>query len=382
MTQRFRIFWDNYVDLDLLAGSDVSSEQAAFPVTNAYNTQRRSKVWRSNGYFNVTSSNNVIVARETSGGPDLDATIAEAEYVSTTTFAAAIKTALEAVGDSTYTVTISEADGYRVKIVSNGSGGTGVFHLMLTDVGFTAASLLGFGTDADLTGASLTRTADFLRINSEEYIEWDMGLPTNPQGFCLIGARNSPIQLSPGGTYKLQGNYTSNWTSPDSSTTLTYADNAFFTSASGGLGTDSYRFWRVLFEDQNPNGYLEVGAFQLGDYFNPDRGRVQFPLQVSQVDLTDTLFSEGGQSYADIKEKTATYSVKWRGLKKEDIEEIENQFARYGTGVPFFVNIDADATYSTSSQRRVLFCKFASEPSYELVSPNNFECNMIFREEI
>lgn len=378
-----RIFWDNYVDLDILANSDVSSEQTAFPVTNAYNKQRRSKVWRSNGYFEVTSSNNQIIFRETSGGPDLTASITVGEYSTLSSFVTAIKTALDAAGDSTYTVTNSSSTGYKFQIVSNGVGGTGVFHLMLTDIDFTAASILGFATDTDYTDATLTRVADYLRCNcGSEFIEWDLGISTNPKGFALIGPRNSPLKLSPGGTYKLQGNHTSNWTSPVYESTLTYNDNALYVTDENGLASTYLRFWRVLFQDQNPNGYVEVGSFMLGDYFNPVRGRAQFPLQVDLVDRSETIFSEGGQSYSDIKENTATYTIEWKGLKKEAIEEIEDQFAIYGTHTPFFVAVDSEPVFSSSSQRRLLFCKFAQEPRYQLVSPNNFEVSFLLREEL
>lgn len=124
-----RIYFDNYVDLDILANSDVSSAQTAFPITNAYNKQRRSKVWRSNGYFNVTDQNNQIVLRETSGGPNLTATIPVSEYRTTTSFIAAVKSALEDVGASTYTVTNSSSTGYKFSIASNGAGGSGFFIL-------------------------------------------------------------------------------------------------------------------------------------------------------------------------------------------------------------------------------------------------------------
>jgi hypothetical protein len=376
-----RIYFTNFVDLDILAGSDVSSEQTAFPVTNAYNQQRRSKVWRSDGYFNVTSSNNQIVLRETVGG-DLVASIATGEYTTRTSFIAAVKTALDDAGASTYTVTNSSGTGFRFNIVSNGSGGGGVFHLMLTDSDFTAASLLGFDTTIDLVDSSLTRAADFLRINSSEWIEWDMGVSTNPRGFAAIGPRNMPLKLSPGGVYKIQANHTSNWTSPAYEEVLTYNDNALYITNQLGLADQGYRFWRFLIEDQNPDGFVEVGAFMLGDYFSPDRGRAQFPLQVQLVDRTETLFSEGGQSYADIKPKTAEYNLTWLGLKKADIEEIEDEFGRYGTGVPFICALDSGAVFSTSSQRRLLITKFADEPQYQLISPNNFTVTMRLREEL
>jgi hypothetical protein len=253
---------------------------------------------------------------------------------------------------------------------------------MLTDADFTAATVLGFSTASDITDATLTRTSDYLAINSEEYIEWDLGISSNPKGFALIGPRNMPLKLSPGGTYKLQGNHTSNWSSPAFEATLIYNDNALYVTDEDGLADDPLRFWRFYMQDQNPNGYLEVGAFMLGNYFNPTRGRAQFPLSITLTDSTEILFSEGGQSYADIKEKSAIYSVQWDGLKKEAIEELEDYFKVYGTGTPFFVALDSDAAFSSSAQRRVLFCKFAAEPDPTLISPNNWSMKMLFREEL
>jgi hypothetical protein len=63
-----RIYNENYLDQDALANDYVSSEQAAFPVDNAYNSVRRSKVWRSNGYWEITSSNNTFTFKDTAAG--------------------------------------------------------------------------------------------------------------------------------------------------------------------------------------------------------------------------------------------------------------------------------------------------------------------------
>lgn len=376
-----RLFFFNYIAEDILANSSVSSEQAAFPVSNAYNTQRRSKVWRSAGYFNVTSSNNVIIFRE-SAGVDLTATIAVSEYASITLMCAAIKTALEAAGDSTYTVTNSTSTGFKFNIVSNGSGGGGVFHLMLADVLFTSASILGFSTAASITDATLTRTADYLRINTEESLTWDMGLSTNPKAFILIGPRNSPLKISPSATLTLQGNHNDAWTTPGFEVVLTYNDQAIYTLNTAGLGDQAYRYWRLKIEDQNPLGYIEVGSFFLGNYFNPTRGRAQFPLSVSQIDNSNTVSSEGGQTYSDIKETTASYGVSWFGLQKADIEEFEEQFQAYGTNKPFFVGMDSDAVFSTSANKRILFCKMASNPDWTLISPDNFSLEIQLLEQI
>ena len=120
----------------------------------------------------------------------------------------------------------------------------------------------------------------------------------------------------------------------------------------------------------------------LGEFFDPVRGRVQFPLEIAQEDRTTVLFSEGGQSYSDIKPKTASYSMKWFGLQKADIEEIEDQFAIYGTGIPFFMAIDSDAVFTSNANRRVLFVQFVSEPSFALERPDVWSCSMQVKESL
>lgn len=370
-----KLCFSNYVDASILAYYEASSAQSAFPLLNAFNTQRRSKVWRSAGYFNVTALNNTIIFRE-SAGVDLTATITVAEYTSIANMCAAIKTALDAAGDSTYTVTNSSSTGFKFQIVSNGSGGGGVFHLMLASGSFTAETLLGFSNAASLTDATLTRLSDYTTINSSESILFDMGLVTNPKSFILVGPRNEPLKISPSATIKLQANNADSWGTPSFEITLTYADNAIYHVNEAGIGDAAYRYWRILVVDQNPLGYIEVGAFFLGNYFNPTRGRVQFPLSVSTIDNSDIIVSEGGQTYSDIKQTTASYQVRWFGLQKADIEEFEDQFQAYGANKPFFVVMDSDSVYSSTRSRRVLFAKIVGDPSWELISPDNFGLNI------
>jgi len=369
----FRIFNDNFLDLDILANNFVSSEQTPFPVTNAYNAQRRSKVWRSEGYFNITSSNNVIIFTE--GGGDITATIAVAEYTSISDLQGAIGTALSAAGVFTYSAL---QDNFRFKIDSSGS-----FSLTKTSASFTASSILGYDTTADTALAS-SHTADFVRIHEEEWIKWDFGISTNPAAFILIGKRNDSIQISPSATIKLQGNETDVWSSPSYEATLTYDDESMAVFSDEGLHTEPLRYWRLLIIDvTNPNGFVEVGAFMLGDYlFSESRGKAQFPLNSAYIDRTETFFSEGGQSFSDIRDQSQEYGIEFAALQKADIEEFRNFFVKFGTGIPFFVSMDTDAVFSTAANRRIVFVKFASEPDWSLDSPDNFSLSFDLREEL
>lgn len=373
----FRFLESNFVDLDILANSDVTSEQAAFPVTNAYNGLRRAKVWRSDGYYVVTAANNGIVFRETTGGPDLTASIVVGNYLRSA-FLTAVKAALEVAGDSTYTVTFTS--GFKISIASNGAGGGGILHLRMADAGSTAADILGFDT-VNLTGA-LTYVADSIRIHSEESIIWDLGIDSDPQAFCMIDARNTPITISPTATIKLQGNHTNVWTSPAYETTLTYDDRIIHIIDDAGLAGEQLRYWRVYFVDQNPKGYVQVGAFYLGGLYQTTRGAPQFPFKTDPVDRTETLYSEGGQTFSEIKPKTDRFTVDWFALTVDEKESFELIFEQFGKGVPFFVSIDTGVAFSSSQQYYIRYVKFADDPSFQLTRPGIFRTAMIFEEQL
>lgn len=376
----FRIYDNNYLDIDVLANTDVSSENVNFPVTNAYNKQRRSKVWRSAGLFTVTSSNNTIILEETTG-VNLTATIAAGTYTTINLFCAAIKTALDDAGVSTYTVICDSTTGFKIKITSNGAGGGGVFNLEMANASTTAETLMGFAA-TDLTGA-LNYTADYVRINSDgEWLLWDMGVATNPTGFALIGPRNSPLKISPNAVITLQGNHTDAWGTPVFEQVLTYNDQAIYYENEDGIADEPCRYWRLSIEDQNVLGYIEVGAFMLADYFNPSRGCVVFPFSSRYLDRSVTIYSEGGQTFSDVYQQSQTYNIQWEALQKEDITYFDSLFQVYGTSRPFFVSMDDDGAYTTTVNERVKFVKFVEEPSYSLISPNNFSLSITLREEL
>lgn len=379
-----RILDENFLDLDLFANNTVSSEQTAFPDENLYVAQRRSKVWRSNGYWDVTSSNNTIVFRETIA-VDLTATIAVDTYNSDTLFFAAVKTAFEATGASTYTISRDSVTN-KIKILSGGGGGGGLLQLVWTDgasAGF--AGIAGFDTSTDDEDL-LEYTAGELRIHTDEWVQWDFGISTNPDAFVLIGPRNQPIKISTGATIKLQANETDVWTSPSFDQTITYNENVmslFKTNLTDdGLHTEALRFWRVqIIDNDNPLGFVEVGNLFLGDFFTASRGRVQFPLNSAWVDRSPTIFSEGGQTFSDVREKTEIFNLQWLGLTIADREEFDGIFDTFGTSVPLFVSLDPDNVFSTDISM-LRFVKFERAPTWRLNSPRNFSMTMALREEL
>lgn len=380
MSACVKAWTENFLDPANIAAETPSSEQAAYPSSNLYDG-KRFKPWRSNGYWLIESGSNTIIFRE-AVGVDLTATIAAGEYTSSTAFFAAVKTALEAVGVSTYTVSFDTTTG-KVKILSALSGGATVFQLRWTDVGSAdMAGILGFDTATNDTGAA-SYIADDMRIHTEEFLLWDLGIPSNPKAFAAIGQRNRPLKISPNASIRLQGNSTSNFSTAEFDQAVPYFDNVLALENEDGLHTSGLRYWRLVIVDQsNSNGYVELGEIFLGDYEDLERGNVVRPFSNSLIDLSDVMVSEGGQVYAAKNNATQRFQLQWQGLKKIDLEILERVFNAFGLNKPFFVSFDRAEVFSTDGETWVRYCRFDTDMEFQLISFNNFSASWNLREEL
>ena len=381
----FRIFTENYADPNILAYYEASSEQSAFPIENAFNYQRRSKVWRSNGYHVITNSNNILHFREALGGDDLYAIMNTGTYTSTEDLRAELERAMDSAVGAHVTHTVTH-DGYRFTLTSNGTMPTieGTYLYYATS---TCASVIGLTKDHGISPYTIgvyTEVMDDIVITQGEHILIDMGLATDPQAFIMLGLRNSAFPLPPTGVVKLEANETANFSSPSYTNTLTIADSAISYLSSTTIAGAAYRYWRISFDAEctSPLGYVQIGSIFLGNCFDPRRGRAQIPLAQQYIDRGQTYFSYGGQSFSDVSEITGSFNVDFYGLEMADIEELDDFFSVVSTAKPFFVSMDSGEVFSTDYNKRIILCKFANEPSWQLESPNNFSFKMSLREEL
>lgn len=373
------IFSENYLDPATLAANVYSSQKTDFPASNAYDFQRRGKVWRSNGYFEITAANKGIVLQEVDG-VNQTVNIAEGTYASDTLFFAALKTALDsAAGTAVYTITRNVTTN-KIVITSNGAGGA-ILKLMGANVAFTAADTLGFSA-ADKTG-SLTYTADLLRIHTSEFLSWDFGASVDPEGFFAIGPRNSALKVSPTATVTLMGNETDVWTAPSYSEVIPYTDYVLGLVRAGGLHTDPLRYWRLKIVDRdNTYGYIELGIAFLGPSTTMTSGAIKFPLSKTFVDPSTKQMSSSGHSTIVKQDKTALLRFDWWGLTKEEKELIDDIWQEVGFSSPVFFHLDPDAVYSSNAFKNLYYARFETEPESSLISPGLFTCDMNIREEI
>lgn len=379
----FLVFDTRSNDPDYVANQYKSSENSDYPLSNALDMNRRLRTWRTKGYFKVVSGSNTLVFRETVG-VDLTATITAGEYATDALFIAAVKAALDAAGDSTYTVSRDSTSG-RLKIASNGSGGGGIFQLILTDVNSAGvASLMGYDTSANRTGA-LTYEADLIRIHSSEWVMWDMGFPVNPTAFIAVTDRNTPLQVSPTATLKIQGNSTDNFSSPELDLTVNYSDFVLHKISESGLATNTYgyRYWRFYLEDKdNPDLYVELGVLFLGLHVVTTRGCPGFPFESDDVDLSNVQISDAGQANVGARPQSEMFSLNWGGLNTASKELLENVFKAYGLHTSFFVAMDNDEAYSSDNAHYVRLVKFASAPKKTLISVGIWAYSWELREEL
>lgn len=364
----------NFLDENLLNGYSYSSQQTEFPASNFMASRKRSKVWRTAGYWIVTSSNNTIVFQET-GGVDLTATVAEGTYTSTSLLLAAIKDAMDLAGASSYTISVSQS---KILITSNMFGGGNLFSLICSES--TMTDMLGYGS-SDLTG-SAGYVADVVRIHNYEFITWDLGQSSNPTMFCLVG-RSGGINFTDSAVIKLQGNSTSNFTTPDFETTLDVHSTAIVHINRTGIANTALRYWRLYVEDKsNPDGYLEFGACFLGNAFDPSQGAVSFPLSGDWTDNSVVTRAISGITFSEIRQKIESFDFEYNHLSASEKEEIDTFVKDVGISKPYFMVFDPTAVFSSSKEYYARYVRNENAPSWSYNSAIYFSYKFSVTEDL
>lgn len=380
MIQTVKLCDDNFIDGSFLSDT-VSSEHATYLYSQLLNKTRRSKFYRSQNTWEIVSGQNTLIFRETAS-TNITATVAAGTYTTSTSFYAAVKAALELTGDSTYTVSADGTTG-KIKIVSNGSGGAGVFKLVLDHADSAyMAGILGFATGAILE-LSLTYTADFLRMHTGEWFKWDFGTSTNPHALIMLAAKNGELGISPSATVTIQGSETDLWVTPSFEVVTTMTDFAVCYADKDGIGDQAYRYWRILIEDfDSPLGYIQINNLFFGAAFIPSRGSVQFGASFNPEDRSLVATLEGGQTFGESKSETERFSLEWFGLTYQEKERLSEIFKTYGLLNAFYIVVDSDSVISSDPAVMARWVKFSSNPTFTITSPNNYSCRMELREEI
>lgn len=366
----------NYQDVDFTRPEQrvamiVSSEDIEHKADDIYNDDSLGSVWRTRGYWLISSSNDTIVFRDESS-VDIEATIDSGEYHSDAAFFAEIKSKMEAEGAHTYTIS-RNADTKKIRIASSHS----FFEIRWTDAANNMAELLGFPPSPNSTGATIdSETNDYgynaatIALHTEEFLQWDFGSPVKPSYFAAIGQPNDDLKLTSGATMQLQFNNTSNFSSPSQTINLTYNTRGLFLVDEDGICDDFYRYARFRVVDrENVFGFLEFAKISMGSFLNITKGAVQFPLTIQGIDKSTTQESLSGQLSSVERSTTHSVSMRWFALDAPNKDRLWDHFFRdYKTARSFFIFLDRDAVFSTSAARSFIYARYANDPSFRLVN--------------
>lgn len=381
MSQNFAVLDCNLIDTAL--SKTASSENASYPATNVWDLSRRKRVWRSAGYWNITSSTNVFIFQE-SIGVNLTATVTADEYATDALFLTALAAAFNgATGKvGTYTAT-RDATTNRIKITQSVSGGAAVFRLISTSASSTIAALLGYDTAADYTGAT-AYIAEILKIHTSEHLRWDMGFPVVMNAVIAVADRGRPLRITPSATVKIKGNLTNDFVTPLVSVTCTVLDYILGYVDLDGLGSAvACRYWELeIVDPSNPYGYVELGAIFAGTKATITRGSPVFPLEVNDEDLSQRAYSEGGQTNTGRRSKYESFTLNWGGLDKASYEELQSVFETYGIHSSFFICIDQGGAVGTDPLLWTRLVKFTEGPKKRSDRPGLWALPWQLKEEL
>jgi hypothetical protein len=368
---------NNLAEESLINAFSFSSEQTLYPAENVLADKKAYKTWRSNGCFEVTSANNTIIFMEDTAS-NYTATIAVGTYSSRTAFNAAVKAALEAVGDNTYSVSV-DAD-FKTVITSNLVTGGSVFSLIGTDPLFTALPLLGYSA-SDYIGLD-SYTASTVVLHTLEYLEFDFGVATEVQSVILLGNTDKAFGLSSSAIVTVQINETANWSSPEFEETLTWSEFGIYTLNADGLFTPRRRLRIKIVDPQNANGHIELASVFVGTLQAFERAAPQFGFTDTVQDLTVVLDSIGGSLIADRRPRYSenTYSLNF--MTNQDKEDLQDIYERYGLTRPLFFIFDENETLGTEAERMVKLMRFTGPLGFTKESSRIWNITMRLREEL
>lgn len=332
MSCEFRIIDYNYA-FDSASNVTASSENVNLPASNL-KKYLRSKVWRSDGYFVIDSTNNKINFKH-NGGSELTATITSGNYTVSELETEIDLRLTNAASANVFSVDYISSTG-KWRITSTGSS----FELLFgtgTNAANSIAFTIGF-SEEDYTG-SLLYTGPNIALHTEEWVQIDLLSTEAIDSFCVFAELGGYFNFSSYAVLKLQANHTQNFSSPAVDQTLSVNEENnvichFFSSS------QSYRYWRFKIVDpQNINLCVEVPKIVLGLATQltqtPDMGFTELFDDASKVSKTPY-----GHRYTDVYPTVRALEFNYSSLPDADVLSIQDIYKANGGVSPIVIALD------------------------------------------
>lgn len=354
MTNRSRFCFNNWLaDSDF----DVSSAQASYPGSNLVHSIR-SRVWKANGLFEITATNNTVYVDATSF------TIPVGSYSFST-----LVTAF-GVASGGLSLTLSRNGANKMVITS----GSSVTYKLSTSTN-AIWSTLGFISTTDVTAT--TATADQAAYHTSEWIKVDLGIAQECTFAALIPANGQAFTLSPSATVKLQGNNVDLWTSPnyDVDMELDFR-GAFLAPTDAG----SHRYWRIKIVDPT-NSDVQAAVCYIGDSYIPTNTNIATGFSRSSVDLSIRSYSEAGALFVDERPKVLQLSsMQMQFLKDDDLYDAEQLIYDLGVNEAFFICLDPGTNVSSTLSKMTHYVALDGPAQFQHVIGGYYNTSFNLRE--
>lgn len=327
MRKNARFMANTFLDRGFTYSSQYST---SFPATNAYDTSR-SKVWKTGGNFEITSSNNTIYIND---GSNKTVTLTAGSYTYST-LASHIQTQLNA-SSSNWTCTYSTTT-YKFTIAR--SSGTAV--LRETQTTNAAWDTLGYLQGADITGTPFV--ADEQRNHTSEWLKCDCGIPQIATFVALMGPVDEVFSLSQFATVTLEANNVDSWTSPAVSVSIPVENWSAMKVLDDDI-TTAYRYYRIKIVDRlNPLGPegLQIGYAYVGDHQTMTNTNIATGFTKILQDASISQTSESGALFFEVRPRFRELSsCEIQLLNGTEYDEIEQLFYDVGIRTPFILSVD------------------------------------------
>lgn len=321
-----------------------TSENVNFPASNL-RQQTRAKVWRSYGYFQITSTNKYIDFIE-GAGSELTAEIPEGNYT-VAELEAEIKTQMEAVGALTHTCSFSRSTGLWTFSVS-----TSTIDL-LTDTGTNAANsvynTLGFDDATDYTGDD-SYTGVRIALHTVERVVFDL-ISTEPvDTVVLLFDKTEGTKLTDDAVIKVKASATNNFdvvTAVDETVTI---DDQHMNGFAQFATDQSYRYWCVEITDpENTNLYVELPLVFISNALQLSRN-VESGFDWITQDQTDVFKTDYGHVYTDVYPMLTRFGISFKLLEDTDVYLLQDMFELVGKshGICFILDPDEECGFDTN----------------------------------
>lgn len=346
-----RFCFNNWLDSTSITASSALS---GYPATNLVHSIR-SKLWKAEGLFEISSANNKVYINGTTY------TLTIGSYTSAT---------LITHFNSVTSQTLSR-DAFGKFTITLGASGT-------LNLGTTTNAIwetLGYLTSVNLTGTVFQ--ADEARYHTSEWIKVDMGLPQLPTFASLIAAANN-VFTGNVATITLEGNNINQWVSPPVSIAMEVSDKGAFVAVD--LDVQPCRYWRIKMVDKT-NGALSGAVAYIGDSISLADTNMAVGFTRMREDQSVRLYSESGAMYIDRRPKVMALSnVSVQFLKDTELADMEQLFYDIGVESPFFLCIDPQKGVSSNLSDMTHYVYATSAPQISHVLRGYYNLSVELRE--